>query len=172
MATVSISFTAKGSKKIVEAIHNMAIAIGDTGFYGTDFDYYEEDSSLDAWIENLDLDSLIGWVTIFQTALKENGRNRFSFTIEGIADNDYGFFIAFQIKCTQSMISKKEYDFEIELDEKNDMNTRLKVRCNAEDEAMKKLEDVSETFITDAEYDSEEYDAANDALAEYFEEME
>ena len=174
MSVVSTSFTAKGSMKIVGAINSMAVAIEETGFYGADFDYEEGSSLFEASVENLDLEGLLGWVTIFQTALKENGRNRFSFTIEGIADNDYGAFTAFQIKCTQSMISKKENDFEIEFDEDaaNDLNSRQEAVWDAEDVAMEALGNIAEEIIADAEYDSDEYDAANDALADYFDEIE
>ena len=174
MAVVSTSFTVKGSKKIIGAINSMAVAIEETGFYGADFDYEEDSSLFEATVENLDLDGLLGWVVIFQTALKENGRNRFSFTVEGIADNDYGSFTAFQIKCTQSMISKKENEFEVTLDEEvaDDFNARQEAMWDAEDEAKEALGSVAEVLVSDAEYDSDEYDAANDALAEYFEEME
>ena len=94
--------------------------------------------------------------------------------VEGVADNDYGAFTAFQIKCTQSMISKKENDFEIEFDEDvaNDLNSRQEAVWDAEDAAMEALGNIAEEIIADAEYDSDEYDAANDALADYFDEIE
>ena len=83
MAQIGMSFTVKASKKMLGAIHSMAVAIEDEGFYGAEFDYEEGGTSLEANVENLDLDGLLGWVAIFQAALKENGRNRFSFTLEG-----------------------------------------------------------------------------------------
>ena len=174
MAVVSMSFTVKGSKKIIGAINSMAAAIEDIGFYGADFDYEEDGSLLEATVENLDLDGLLGWAVIFQTALKENSRNRFSFTIEGIVDNDYGSFTAFKIKCTQGVISKKVNDFEVTLDEGtvNDFFARQEAMWDAGDEAKKALDTVAEDLVSDAEYDSDEYDAASDAVAEYFEEME
>lgn len=174
MAEVSISFSVKGNKKIIGAINSMMMAIDEVGFYGMDIDYEEDGSILEATIENLDLDTLLGWVTIFQTALRENGKNKFSFAIEGILDNDYDSFIAFQIKCTQSTISKKENDFELVIDEEfeNDFNARQEAMWDAKDEAMEALENVSEDMMADMEYDSDEYDAANDAVAEYFDEME
>ena len=228
MSVVSISFTAKGNKKIVGAINSMAVAIEETGLYGADFDYEEGSSSFEASVENLDLEALLGWVTIFQTALKENGRNRFSFTMEGIADNDYGAFTAFQIKCTQSMISKKEKDFErrtsnpplqmhrtlsggnggcscqmgirkphltscgascvhekvaiadfeyplyigIDEDAAHDFDARQEAIWEAEDAAMEALGNIVEELVVDVEYDSDEYDAANDALVDYFDEMQ
>ena len=72
------------------------------------------------------------------------------------------------------MISNKENDFEVTLDEEvaDDFNARQEAMWDAEDEAKEALGSVAEVLVSDAEYDSDEYDAANDALAEYFEEME
>ena len=171
MAQIGMSFTVKASKKMLGAIHSMAVAIEDEGFYGAEFDYEEGGTSLEADVENLDLDGLLGWVAIFQAALKENGRNRFSFTVEGVADNDYGLYTAFQIKCTQSVISKKEKEFEVEIDE-DDFNDRLEAIWDAKDENLQELENQSDETVLNVEFDSDEFDDANDALAEYLEELE
>lgn len=171
MAQIGMSFTVKASKKMLGAIHSMAVAIEDEGFYGAEFDYEEGGTSLEANVENLDLDGLLGWVAIFQAALKENGRNRFSFTLEGVADNDYESFIAFQIKCMQSTISVKEKEFEIDIDE-DDFIARLEAMWDAKDENLQALNTLADRTVMDVEFDSDEFDAANDALAEYLEELE
>ena len=171
MAQIGMSFTVKASKKMLGAIHSMAVAIEDEGLYGAEFDYEEGGTSLEANVENLDLDGLLGWVAIFQAALKENGRNRFSFTLEGVADNDYESFIAFQIKCMQSTISVKEKEFEIDIDE-DDFIARLEAMWDAKDENLQALNTLADRTVMDVEFDSDEFDAANDALAEYLEELE
>lgn len=67
----------------------MICAVEDEGMYGAEFAYEEGDKVLEADVENIDLEGIVGWAEIFREALKENGRSRFSFTVEGIADNDY-----------------------------------------------------------------------------------
>ena len=171
MAQIGMSFTVKASKKMLGAIHGMAVAIEDEGFYGAEFEYEEGGSFFEANVENLSLDGLLGWVAIFQEALKENGRNRFTFTVEGVADNDYDSFTAFQIKCTQSAISKKEKEFEVEMDE-DDFNDRLEAIWDAKDENLQELENLADETVADVEFDSDEFDAAYDALTDYLEEME
>lgn len=39
MAQIGMSFTVKASEKMLGAIHSMAVAIEDEGFYGAEFDY-------------------------------------------------------------------------------------------------------------------------------------
>lgn len=172
MAQVKTSFSVSGNKKIIGAINRMLEAIEDEFIYGAEFDYEEDASSMGANVDNIDFEGVLGWTALFQTALKENGRKKFSFVIEGTADNDYGEFTAFYIKCTQSSISKKEHDFEIEMDADEDFTDRQEKIWDAEDEAKEALIGIEEESISEIDYDSEEYDIAVEAAEEYFEELE
>jgi len=171
MAQVNMFFTVKASKEILGAIHSMAVAIEDEGFYGAEFEYEEGGSSFEANVENLDLEDLLGWVAIFQMTLLENGYNRFAFTIEGTADNDYDSFTVFQIKCTDSAVSKKEKEFEIDIDEdvENDFIAREEAIWDAKEENLQDLNLLADEIVVDVEFDMDEFGAANDALIEYLE---
>ena len=171
MAQVGASFKITGSGKIVGAINSMICAVEDEGMYGAEFAYEEGDKVLEADVENIDLEGIVGWAEIFREALKENGRSRFSFTVEGVADNDYGVFTAFRLKCTQSAILKREKEFEVVCDEE-DFHARQEAVWDAEEENIKALDGIADEEVFDAEYDDGEYDAATDALADSFDEME
>ena len=71
MAQVSMSFTINGNKKILGAINSMAVAIEDTGFYGADFDYEEDGTSLESNVENLDLQRLSSYGVV-----RRNGQEK------------------------------------------------------------------------------------------------
>lgn len=71
MAQVQTSFSVSGNKNIVGAINRMLEAIEDEFIYGAEFDYEEDASSMEASVENIDLNGVLSWAALFQTALKK-----------------------------------------------------------------------------------------------------
>ena len=65
----------------------------------------------------------------------------------------------------------KEKEFEIDIDE-DDFNARQEAMWDAKDENLQALNTLADRTVMDVEIDSDEFDAANDALAEYLEELE
>lgn len=56
--------------------------------------------------------------------------------------------------------------------DEDDFHARQEAVWDAEEENIKALDGVEDEEVFDAEYDDGEYDAAADALADYFDEME
>ena len=56
--------------------------------------------------------------------------------------------------------------------DEDDFNDRLEAIWDAKDENLQELENLVDETVADVEFDSDEFDAANDALTEYLEEME
>jgi len=172
MAVVTTSFSAEGSEMILGAINAMAEAIGDAGFYGADLDYDDMTPAFEATVENLDLEGMLGWAAMFRTALRENDVEDLAFTLEGVADQDYGAYTAFEICCTEGVLTRKTFDFEVTTDKDADFDARQEALWDAEDDAKKALADVAAVPLADVDYDPDEYDAASEALADYLDEQD
>ena len=66
---------------------------------------------------------------------------------------------------------KREKEFEVVCDEE-DFHARQEAVWDTEEENIKALDGIEDEEVFDAEYDDGEYDAATDALADYFDEMD
>lgn len=113
---------------------------------------------------------LRGWAALFRSVLKENGINKFSFSIKGDCDNDFGNFTAFLIKCTQDSITKKEYSYDADPGDLED-DEEIWFDEETADKAQEVMREMDEQIVTEEEYDSTEYDVAYEAAEEYFEEI-
>ena len=84
MAQVGASFKITGSGKIVGAINSMICAVEDEGMYGAEFAYEEGDKVLEADVENIDLDGIVGRAEIFRELLKKTDAAGFPLLWKGL----------------------------------------------------------------------------------------
>ena len=67
---------------------------------------------------------------------------------------------------------EKEFEIVIDEDAADDFHSRQEALWDAKEENMQVLSTLADETVMDMEFEADEFDAANDALAEYLEEME
>ena len=130
MAEVSISFTVTGNKKILKEVQEILTQIDEDEFVGMDVRLKKD--GLHVYADAVDVEMLKDWTVQFQEELCEEHSDSFSFSINGVLDNDYCTYIAFEFVCNEESIKCREYD---EMDD----DERMDIYEEEEKEALKEL---------------------------------
>ena len=111
MGEGGVSFSISSEKSFLTIINKMFEAIDDVGIYGMEGGLNNESGKLEISADENDEVRVVGWIALIQKAFCENNLEPFSLKVNGVIDNDFYAYTAFEILCDQDSFKFREIEF-------------------------------------------------------------